>query len=139
MNEQIHRLSCYVENKPGVLARIVGLISGRGYNIQTLNVGLTPWTLPVSLPSSSTASSASDNRGNLASRCVVAMTRQPIALAIWIVAYPSAQVAPRISSVSSGLSRRLHHSRAMPSFPSQLEWKIGLAWANTRGSLNSPS
>ena len=31
------------------------------------------------------------------------------------------------------------HSRAMPSFPSQLEWKIGLAWANTRGSLNSPS
>ena len=26
-----------------------------------------------------------------------------------------------------------------PSFPSQLEWKIGLAWANTRGSLNSPS
>ena len=28
---------------------------------------------------------------------------------------------------------------AMPSFPSQLEWKIGLAWANTRGILNSPS
>ena len=25
------------------------------------------------------------------------------------------------------------HSRAIPSFPSQLEWKIGLAWANTRG------
>ncbi len=39
--EQIHRLSCYVENKPGVLARIVGLISGRGYNIQTLSVGPT--------------------------------------------------------------------------------------------------
>src|SRR5574337_988887 len=31
------------------------------------------------------------------------------------------------------------HSRAMPSFPSQLEWKIGLGWANTRGILNSPS
>ena len=31
------------------------------------------------------------------------------------------------------------HSRAMPSFPSQLEWKTGLAWANTRGILNSPS
>ena len=30
-------------------------------------------------------------------------------------------------------------SRAIPSFPSQLEWKIGLASANTRGSLNSPS
>ena len=41
MNEQIHRLNCSVENKPGVLARIVGLISGRGYNIQTLNVGPT--------------------------------------------------------------------------------------------------
>ena len=41
MKEQIHRLNCYVENKPGVLARIVGLISGRGYNIQTLNVGPT--------------------------------------------------------------------------------------------------
>ena len=41
MKEQIHRLNCYVENKPGVLARIVGLISGRGYNIQTLAVGPT--------------------------------------------------------------------------------------------------
>ena len=41
MNETIHRLNCYVENKPGVLARIVGLISGRGYNIQTLSVGPT--------------------------------------------------------------------------------------------------
>ena len=41
MNEHIHRLNCDVENKPGVLARIVGLISGRGYNIQTLNVGPT--------------------------------------------------------------------------------------------------
>ena len=39
--EQIHRLNCYVENKPGVLARLVGLISGRGYNIQTLSVGPT--------------------------------------------------------------------------------------------------
>ncbi|MBQ6136380.1 MAG: acetolactate synthase small subunit [Kiritimatiellae bacterium] len=41
MSDEIHRLNCYVENKPGVLARIVGLISGRGYNIQTLNVGPT--------------------------------------------------------------------------------------------------
>ena len=39
--EQTYRLNCYVENRPGVLARIVGLISGRGYNIQTLNVGPT--------------------------------------------------------------------------------------------------
>lgn len=41
MEESIHRLSCYVENRPGVLARIVGLISGRGYNIHTLSVGPT--------------------------------------------------------------------------------------------------
>ena len=41
MKEQIHRLNCYVENRPGVLARIFGLISGRGYNIQTLSVGPT--------------------------------------------------------------------------------------------------
>ena len=40
-SESIYRLNCFVENKPGVLARIVGLISGRGYNIQTLNVGPT--------------------------------------------------------------------------------------------------
>ena len=41
MKEELHRLNCFVENKPGVLARIVGLISGRGYNIQMLNVGPT--------------------------------------------------------------------------------------------------
>jgi len=41
MTGELHRLNCFVENRPGVLARIVGLISGRGYNIQTLNVGPT--------------------------------------------------------------------------------------------------
>ena len=41
MTEAGYRLNCFVENRPGVLARIVGLISGRGYNIQTLNVGPT--------------------------------------------------------------------------------------------------
>lgn len=41
MKDSIYRLNCFVENKPGVLARIVGLISGRGYNIQMLNVGPT--------------------------------------------------------------------------------------------------
>ena len=41
MNGTIQRLDCFVENKPGVLARMVGLISGRGYNIQALSVGPT--------------------------------------------------------------------------------------------------
>ena len=41
MRDEVYRLNCVVENTPGVLARIVGLISGRGYNIQTLNVGPT--------------------------------------------------------------------------------------------------
>ena len=36
-----HIITALVENKPGVLARIVGLVSGRGYNIETLNVGPT--------------------------------------------------------------------------------------------------
>ncbi len=38
---QKHILNVLVENSPGVLARIVGHISGRGYNIETLNVGPT--------------------------------------------------------------------------------------------------
>jgi acetolactate synthase-1/3 small subunit len=36
-----HVITALVENQPGVLARIVGLISGRGYNIDSLNVGPT--------------------------------------------------------------------------------------------------
>lgn len=36
-----HIISVVVENRPGVLARIVGLISGRGYNIHSLNVAPT--------------------------------------------------------------------------------------------------
>ena len=41
-------------------------------------------------------------------------------------------------TAASPFGGALGYSRAIPSFPSQLEWKIGLAWANTRGSLNSP-
>lgn len=36
-----HIITAIVENQPGVLTRIVGVISGRGYNIETLNVGPT--------------------------------------------------------------------------------------------------
>jgi acetolactate synthase-1/3 small subunit len=36
-----HTISVLVENKFGVLVRIAGLFSGRGYNIDTLNVGPT--------------------------------------------------------------------------------------------------
>lgn len=34
-----HIINATVENQPGVLARVVSLFSGRGYNIDTLNVG----------------------------------------------------------------------------------------------------
>jgi acetolactate synthase-1/3 small subunit len=36
-----HVITALVENQPGVLARIIGLISGRGFNIDSLNVAPT--------------------------------------------------------------------------------------------------
>jgi len=37
-DEQDHTFSVLVENEAGVLARVIGLLSGRGYNIESLTV-----------------------------------------------------------------------------------------------------
>jgi len=41
MNAEKHVISMLVDNKPGVLSRIVGLFSGRGFNIESLCVAET--------------------------------------------------------------------------------------------------
>ncbi len=46
-NEQ-HTMSVLVDNEPGVLARVIGLFSGRGYNIDSLTVSETEHESQVS-------------------------------------------------------------------------------------------
>jgi len=41
---ETHTLSVVVDNEPGVLARVIGLFAGRGYNIESLTVSETQHT-----------------------------------------------------------------------------------------------
>ncbi len=43
-----HTLAVIVDNEPGVLARVIGLFSGRGYNIESLTVSETQHEAHVS-------------------------------------------------------------------------------------------
>ena len=50
INEIIERhiISVWVDDEPGVLARVIGLFSGRGYNIECLTVAEVEWNRGLS-------------------------------------------------------------------------------------------
>ena len=59
-----HIISVLVDNEPGVLARVIGLFSGRGYNIESLTVSETDKDLSISRISIVTSGNADGYRAD---------------------------------------------------------------------------